>query len=74
MGKVDLILITLLFLTLPLFFYKLGQSSLVSFDEAWYASISRNILQTGDLFNLTFNGKAYYDHPLIHSICYGSLG
>ena len=63
MGKLNLFVIALLFLTLPLFFYKLGQSSLVSFDEAWYAEISKNILKTNDLFNLYFNGKPYYDHP-----------
>lgn len=61
--KWDILVIGLLLLTLPIFFYKLGQSSLTSFDEAWYASISKNILHSGDLFNLTFNGKAYYDHP-----------
>lgn len=61
--KWDLLAVFLLALTAPLFFYKLGQSSLVSWDEAWYAGIARNILNTGDLFNLTWNGKAYFDHP-----------
>lgn len=61
--KVDLVLIILLFLALPLFFYKLGQSSLVSFDEAWYGDIARNILKNGDFVNLTWNGDSYTDHP-----------
>lgn len=61
--RIDLVLIFILFLTLPLFFYKLGQSSLASFDEAWYAEISRNILKSNNLLNLFFNGKPYYDHP-----------
>lgn len=60
---VDWVVILILSLTLPLFFYKLGQSSLVSWDEAWYAEIARNILRSGDIFNLSFNGKSYYDHP-----------
>src|SRR3989344_3337898 len=47
----------------PLFFYKLGQSSLVNWDEAWYAVISRNILTTGDPLNLIYNGLPYIDHP-----------
>lgn len=47
----------------PLFFYKLGQSSLVSWDEAWYAEIARNILKSGDIFNLTWSGEPYFDHP-----------
>jgi hypothetical protein len=57
------ILIGLLFILLPFFFYQIGQSSLVSWDEAWYAEIARNIIKTGDLFNLSWNEMAYYDHP-----------
>lgn len=53
----------LILLSSPLFFYKLGQSSLVSWDEAWYGSIAKNILKSGNFFNLTFNGKPYLDHP-----------
>lgn len=56
-------LILLTFLTLPLFFYKLGQSSLVSFDEAWYGGVAQNIIKTGDFLNLTWNGNPYNDHP-----------
>lgn len=61
--KVDLILISLILLLSPLFFYKLGQSSLVSWDEAWYADISRHVLKTGDLFHLVFNGHPFVDQP-----------
>lgn len=61
--KKDFFIIPILLILSPLFFYKLGQSSLVSWDEAWYASIARNILLSGDIFNLTFNGKPYLDHP-----------
>ncbi len=50
-------------LTLPLFFYKLGQTSLVSWDEAWYGEIARNIIKSGDLINLTWNSSPYFDHP-----------
>lgn len=57
----------LLFLTLilasPFFFYKLGQSSLLSFDEAWYAAIARNVRTTSDPFNLYFNNSRFADHP-----------
>lgn len=55
--------ILLLTLTFPLFFYKLGQSSLISFDEAWYADIARNILKTGNILTLTWSGFPYTDHP-----------
>ena len=61
--KWDIICFILITLTLPIFFYKLGQSSLSSWDEAWYADISRTISQTGDLVNLTWNGSPYLDHP-----------
>src|SRR3989344_7214231 len=61
--NLDLLLILLIFLSAPLFFYKLGQSSLVSFDEAWYGDIARNIIKNKDLINLKFNGNAYLDHP-----------
>lgn len=50
-------------LTLPLFFYKLGQTSLVSWDEAWYAEVAKNIMQSGSLINMTWNGSPYFDHP-----------
>lgn len=53
----------LLLLASPLFFYKLGQSSLVSWDEAWYAEISRNIVKSGDFLNLSWNGMRYFEHP-----------
>lgn len=51
------------FLTLPLFFYKLGQTSLVSWDEAWYAEVARNMLKTGDIINMSWNHHLYNDHP-----------
>ncbi|MDO8551656.1 MAG: glycosyltransferase family 39 protein [bacterium] len=56
-------IIFVLLITLPLFFYKLGQTSLLSWDEAWYGSIAKNILQSGDWLNLVFNNEPYYDHP-----------
>lgn len=59
----DLSILILLSLLSPLFFYKLGQSSLVSWDEAWYADVSRHISQTGDLFNLVFNNMTFTDKP-----------
>lgn len=59
----DVFFLTLIFATFPLFFYKLGESSLVSFDEAWYGDIARNILITWDFINLSWNGGRYIDHP-----------
>lgn len=59
----DFLAIGSLFILLPFFFFNLGLSSLVSWDEAWYAEIARNIIKTGDLFNLSWNTMPYYDHP-----------
>lgn len=53
----------LILLILPLFLYKLGQTSLLSWDEAWYAEVARNIIKTGNPINMTWNGKPYFDHP-----------
>ena len=51
--KSDWFLMLLLFLLFsPLYLYKLGQSSLVSFDEAWYAQIARNVLKNGSVLKI----------------------
>ena len=36
---------------------------LLSYDEAWYASISRNMIESGNVLHQTFNGSDYFDHP-----------
>lgn len=41
----------------------LSRVSLSSWDEAWYAVISKNIYNSGDFINLIFNNKPFYDHP-----------
>lgn len=61
--KLDFLNLSLLTLLSPLYFYKLGQSSLVSWDEAWYGAIARNILNSGNLLFLSWNGSIYSDHP-----------
>lgn len=61
--SLDFLIIFILLLSFPLFFYKLGESSLVSFDEAWYGDIARNILNSKDPINLVWNGHPYIDHP-----------
>lgn len=58
-----LLLFTLIILTLPLFLYKLGQTSLVSWDEAWYAEVARNIAKSGNIINMTWDNHPYFDHP-----------
>lgn len=46
-----------------MFFYRLDFLPLTNWDEAWYATVSRNMLKTGDWLDLVWNGKGYYDHP-----------
>lgn len=59
----EILLIATLFLASMVFFYKLGASSLVSWDEAWYGQISKELLTSNNFLNLTFNQQPYYDHP-----------
>lgn len=61
--KIDISVFFLLALLAPFFFFKLGQTSLVSWDEAWYAAIARNILKTKDIFVMHYNGNVFNDHP-----------
>ena len=36
---------------------------MASFDEAWYASVARNILRTGEVLTLEYNGQPFHDKP-----------
>jgi 4-amino-4-deoxy-L-arabinose transferase-like glycosyltransferase len=56
-------ILALIFLFSFLFFYRLDYNTLVSWDEAWYASIARDILKSGNWIDTSFNGKPFYDHP-----------
>ncbi len=46
-----------------LFSWRLGEFSLQSYDEAWYGSIAREIIRSGDAFDLSFNFERFNDHP-----------
>lgn len=59
----EILLVSVLILGSLIFFHKLGASSLVSWDEAWYGQISKEILISKNFINLTFDHKPYYDHP-----------
>lgn len=53
-------LVCLSFLILTL---NLGNQSLFPWDEAWYASIARNVIRSGNFLDLNYNGSPYWDHP-----------
>lgn len=61
--RLDLLVIIFFLLFSPLFFYNLGGTSLIDFDEAWYAEIARNILTNKQPLLLSFNDLPYRDHP-----------
>lgn len=61
--KIDIFVIIFLVLFLPLFFYNLGGTSLIDFDEAWWAEVARNILVNKDPFVLRFNESPIFFHP-----------
>ncbi|MBD3250299.1 MAG: hypothetical protein GF381_01890 [Candidatus Pacebacteria bacterium] len=61
-SKIILSLAAIVFLVAA-FFYRLNYQALQSYDEAWYAGISRNILLTKNPFRLEFNQAHFTDHP-----------
>ena len=46
-----------------LFLFRLDYNTLVSWDEAWYGAIAREMLASGDFLRMHFNSVPYYDHP-----------
>lgn len=56
-------LLILIIASIPVFFYKLSQSSLNNWDEAWYAEIAKQIGISGDFLVMRFGGKVFTDHP-----------
>ena len=48
-----------LLLTVPAAIY----NPMASFDEAWYASVSRNVLHTGDWWTFYYNGAPFWEKP-----------
>lgn len=61
--KKNLALYSLILIFGFIFFYKLDYNTLQSWDEAWYASIAREMTRTGDFMRMMWNGNPYYDHP-----------
>jgi 4-amino-4-deoxy-L-arabinose transferase-like glycosyltransferase len=61
-----------------LFLYKIGVAYLDNWDEAWYASISREILRSKNFIQLNWNGETFVDHPPVSmwltAISYTFLG
>lgn len=56
-------ILILVLLSIPIFFHNLSASSLSSWDEAWYAEISKQIINSGDFLVMRFGDKVFTDHP-----------
>lgn len=61
-------LLKLLFLLSCIFiiylaFFRLGSAPLENWDEAWYADVTRNMLQTKEFFVLYWNHAVWFDKP-----------
>lgn len=61
--QVDWYIAALLFLFVPLFFFRMHWPNLGSWDEAWYGSIAREMAKSGDFMHSNWNGTPFYDHP-----------
>src|SRR5262245_18117016 len=59
------ILLFTCFIGIALFisFYKLGSSNLENWDEGFYAQVTKEMIQTKDLFVLHWNHEIYLDKP-----------
>lgn len=57
------ILLLTLILAYFLIFFHLGKNFLVSFDEAWYAEISRQMIYSGNFLKMTWNQQPFFDKP-----------
>lgn len=49
-----------------LLFFKLGETRLTNWDEAWYADISRNIVTSNNYLSLQFNHGPFFDKPPLY--------
>src|SRR3990167_7496052 len=61
--KKNILIFLLLILFGFIFFYRLDYKPLESWDEAWYGSIAKNIVKTGNFMDTSYNNKPFYDHP-----------
>lgn len=60
------ILIFCSFLAFYICFYKLGSAALENWDEAWYADVTRHMLQNKEFFVLYWNKIVFLDKPPLY--------
>lgn len=49
-----------------LLFFGLGDTYLTNWDEAWYADISRNMMETGDIITTIWNMDVFFEKPPLY--------
>lgn len=49
-----------------LLFFNLGETYLTNWDEAWYADISRNMVQTVNFVTPTWNNEVFFEKPPLY--------
>jgi len=62
----NLFFVALLFLIGFLLFYKLGDTYLTNWDEAWYADISRTMAKTGNFLTPFWNKEPFFEKPPLY--------
>ena len=61
------LILALVFLCLFLFIFHLGPRPIWDIDEGMHASTSKDMVLSGDWVTPTFNGKSFYDKPVLHN-------
>lgn len=76
--KKNIFLLILFILFGFIFFFRLDYKPLESWDEAWYGSIAKEAVKTGNFMDTTYNNKPFYDHPpagfVLMAVSYKLLG
>lgn len=73
-----LLSVTGIYFAVYIFFFRLGVAPLQDWDEAWYAEMTKQMIRTGNLFVLYWNGEVLLDKPplliWLNSIAVSLLG
>src|SRR3990167_1340205 len=63
----DFLVITFItFISVILFFFRLGSTVLTNWDEAWFGSVAQNMAKSGSFLTGNWNGQIFfYEPPLL---------
>lgn len=60
----DFLVITFItFISVILFFFRLGNTALTNWDEAWFGSVAQDMAKTGNLLAGKWNGQTFFYEP-----------